>query len=132
MAEAITPENAWSRIVHYRRLAAEYDARAKRESDPEIRGDLFKAVVQLIALADKTTAAPAEPDASDDGETAPPRLFYCRPSQTRAPVITRPAPKMVSRTKHYSPAGSLKSLKVRSSSRTTPHPARGILSRCPA
>ena len=132
MAAVATTDNVWNRIAHYMRLAAEYDERAKREHDPEIRADILNTVVQFIALADRATAAPADCDSDDEG-TGLRRIFHSRSSEPRPPPITRPgAPAPAPRPKHYSPAGSLRILRTRKASIPTPHPERGILSRCPA
>ncbi|MBV8800484.1 MAG: hypothetical protein JOY77_03175 [Alphaproteobacteria bacterium] len=125
---AATPENVWARIVRYRQLAAEYDARAQRESDPEIRAELFNAVVQFIGLADRATIPPAGEDAPEDDESGMPRVFYCRALRPRPSPVTRPAAALVpSSPKRHGAAGASRILKGRGGSRTAPHRERGIL-----
>lgn len=68
-------ENNWDRAARYMRLAEEFQQRADREPDDEIRATFLDLVVQWISLAD---------DASDPRRRhVPPELyrrsFYCTP-----------------------------------------------------
>jgi len=117
-------ENISVRIERYLQQASEYDARAQRESDPEIRADLYGTVVQFMVLAD--SAAPGELDSQNEN-VRPRRALYYRRSRLRIRPLTRAAAPASGRKLHTN-AVAPKILKVRKGSRPAPHPERGILS----
>ena len=117
-------ENISVRIERYLQQASEYDARAQRESDPEIRAELYGTVVQFMMLAD--SAAPGEIEAQNESVRRR-RVVYYRRSRLRVRPLTRAAAPASER-KLDRNAVALKILKARKGSRPAPHPERGILS----
>ncbi|HEX3653718.1 MAG TPA: hypothetical protein VHU18_12945 [Rhizomicrobium sp.] len=126
MAAVAIAENSSTRIERYLQLASDYDARAQRESDPEIRVDLYNTVVQFMLLADRATTAPGT-FLSEKEHVRPRGVFHYRRSRLRIHPSTRAAAPASGRKLHTNAAAS-KILKVRKGSRPAPHPERGILS----
>lgn len=126
MAALAIAENSSTRIERYLQLASEYDARAQRESDPEIRVDLYNTVVQFMLLADRATTAPGT-CLSEKERVRPRGVFHYRRSRLRIHPLTRAATPVLERKLHTNAIG-LKILKTRKGSRPAPHPERGILS----
>lgn len=117
-------ENMSVRIERYLQQASEYDARAQRESDPEIRADMYSTVVQFMALAD--SAAPGECDLQNETAGRKRPVSYRR-SRRRIHPLTRAAAAASERKLHRN-AVALTILKARKGSKPAPHPERGILS----